>query len=299
MKFFLYQNSSSLPKNQNQWRSIWIEELFSELSKVENLTQNPYEADFFITEISAEANYPNYDMRGGPWPVRGSSLVQHIKNLPYFDKNKKHVMFYHNGSPEYDLDGILNIPYFNNQYNINRNFIMAPPAIKKYKFNKNIDKKYLISFKGTVNRGEHRKVVYKKLKTIHNNKNIIIVEKNNNQYDYDELMTNSLFTFCLEGHLPWSYRFSEIINAGSLPIIITEKWEHLPFCNLVDHQKFALQGKPNEIEQLINRAIKMNKKEIEQRLEYMSEVNELYFKDRKSNVRALVKYFKDLYKKTF
>ena len=112
-------------------------------------------------------------------------------------------------------------------------------------------------------------------------------------------MTNSLFTFCLEGHLPWSYRFSEIINAGSLPIIITEKWEHLPFCNLVDYQKFALQGKPNEIEQLINRAKQMNKKEIQQRLEYMSEVNELYFKDRKSNVRALVKYFKDLYKKTF
>ena len=53
-------------------------------------------------------------------------------------------------------------------------------------------------------------------------------------------MSNASFTFSIEGDSPWSHRLTEVVNAGTLPIIIKHRWNPLPFLGAVDYTEFAL-----------------------------------------------------------
>jgi len=289
VKFFIYEKGTSLP---GQRRSVYIDELLFCLKSSPHSCTNPNEADFFITELCSERNYPNYDMKGGPIPLKGNDLINHVRNLPYFHKNKKHITFYHDGSPSYDMEGILNIPYANPAFKEGRDFIMTPPALKNYSFNNNLNKKYLFSFKGDTRRTESRRRLFNSLKRFHNRENIIIVERDNGKYDYDELAMNSLFTIVPEGDQPWSYRFTESINAGSIPILLEENWHHLPFCDFVDYRKFAIRLPAAEAECIKETIFNLTLKKIYSSIEYMHEVNKLFFENRASHARALVAHLK-------
>ena len=272
---FLYNNSTH---KSHKARSVWIREFFREMAKHRHVTNDPENADFFLTELSAEANYPRFNMRGGPRrPVKGVNLVNHIESLPHYGKGK-HLIFYHNGS-RYNSEGVMNGGYMSDNP---EDFIMTPPSLKKLNFNRTVGKKFLISFKGTIRKV--REPVFNKLKGV---EGVTISEKGDG-HGYKGLMENSQFALCLEGHLPWSYRFSEIINAGAIPLILKEKWEHLPFHHFVDYDRFALRGEC--VETLVEEAKRMGKREISRRLKYMENVNKRFFINREANAKALIRY---------
>ena len=45
--------------------------------------------------------------------------------------------------------------------------------------------------------------IFQKLSKYNNYTNIIIIDRNNSDYDYDDLMINSVFGIIIEGDLPW------------------------------------------------------------------------------------------------
>ena len=80
-------------------------------------------------------------------------------------------------------------------------------------------KKYLLTFKGTLNRHPVRE----SLANLHNESAGILIldsSKQNAGYDFDDLTSSSKFTLVVRGDVEYSYRFTEAVCSGSVPIII-------------------------------------------------------------------------------
>ena len=63
---------------------------------------------------------------------------------------------------------------------------------------------------------------------------VIIADKADPRWDYDQLRTSSVFNLILAGDLEFSYRFSEAVCSGGVPVLLANKWvppfnDSLPF----------------------------------------------------------------------
>ena len=81
--------------------------------------------------------------------------------------------------------------------------------------------KYLVSFKGRL----EMHPVRRELAKLHNEtQGVIIVDKNDEKFDYAATMGSSAFTLAVRGDNAYSYRFTEAACAGSAPVIIADGW---------------------------------------------------------------------------
>lgn len=125
-----------------------------------------------------------------------------------------------------------------------RDISMPPPATERllrYKSRMRglSAKKYLLTFKGTLNRHPVRE----SLATLHNESAGILILDSSEQnagYDFDDLISSSKFTLVVRGDVEYSYRFTEAVCSGSVPIIIADGWV-LPFTTLVPLKTYGLQ----------------------------------------------------------
>ncbi|KAL3156405.1 hypothetical protein ABBQ38_000718 [Trebouxia sp. C0009 RCD-2024] len=125
-----------------------------------------------------------------------------------------------------------------------RDISMPPPATERllrYKSRMRglSAKKYLLTFKGTLNRHPVRK----SLATLHNESAGILIldsSKQNAGYDFDDLTTNSKFTLVVRGDVQYSYRFTEAVCSGAVPILVADGWVP-PFTTLVPFEAYGLR----------------------------------------------------------
>jgi hypothetical protein len=252
-----------------------------------NFTTDQFkQANYLITCLSDELNYPiygNMDYANSKNKIKDINMF--IKKFVNLNNSQKIIVFYH--TPKVFIDNTINVCY-SIPDDDNKNIVICPPAIKQYKFNKNINKKYLISFKGNVNASKERNDVFNIFSKYSNDKNIFI-ERNNNNYDYDELMNNSLFSLIIQGDLPWSYRFTESINAGSIPIIIKPQNQNiLAFHELIDYSKFSIIIDQNNIHDLMTNILpNLLLESINNMLTNLEIVNNKYFISRKNQMEGL------------
>jgi hypothetical protein len=105
------------------------------------------------------------------------------------------------------------------------------------------------------------------------------------------MLTNSLFSLVIEGDLPWSYRLTETINAGSIPIIIKPKNKNiLAFDELIDYSLFSIVINEDEIDTLMNNILpSLTLDDISNLMLHLYNVNNLYFISRETQMNALIK----------
>ena len=306
--FYLYEF-----KNINHI-SPYSNEIFESLKNHTLRTFDPNLAKIFITCLSNETNYPYYGNKLIVDKIRQSiipseNIVNTVENLKYYNYGT-HIIFYHT-DPLNLPKNIINIPY----HSTNNNFIMCPPSIKELSFNTtNIkDRSILLSFKGNFKSSKKRYMILNKfiretnkLNDKYTRSKIIILdskkqlknERLDKKYSYDNIMNNSIFGILVEGDLPWTYRLTEIINSGIIPIIVETETNILPFSNFIDYSKFSFIVKEKDISNFVKNLPNIYEQIKEGKLDYMLQelynVNQKYFINRKSQMTSMIEYFKQL-----
>ena len=136
-----------------------------------------------------------------------------------------------------------------------RDVSLPPPAVEllgRYKLGirdtQNV--KYLVTFKGTFETSPLRE----KIAELHNPEaGIVIVDSRGNDsglYEYQELMSNSNFTLVVRGHREYSYRFTEAVCSGAVPVLVADGWVP-PFNAVVNFREYGVSLKEENYLDLI------------------------------------------------
>lgn len=304
MKFFIYEdNISFCKKNSCGKYAIEIDNALKFSTHEQVL--DPNKAQVFFTNICNERNYE----------IFASAHPEKIENIDYFEFYQRiinleykhlgpHFVFFHRFDDRFQQladylsneGNIVNIPYHNPYFQPNKDFIISPPAIKKTFFNDNLSKNFLLSFKGNwgirSEDGEDHRL--KCLNTIaKQNKNyIVITDSKDARFDYIDLLSNSLFSLIPEGDEPWTYRLSEAICAGSIPVLLEKDWRNLPYSNIIDYDNFALRINFQEPELVLQTIMQYSLKEISSRIEYMKSIKHL-FSSRSAQIQCLLDFYEE------
>lgn len=144
-----------------------------------------------------------------------------------------------------------------------RGVTVAPPYYYKGRpRTKGQKDKYLLSFRGKCsnvgwfNSSQARSNLKKLLNgTTRHSRGLILFEDTNDPgihtslEEYNELLKLSTFSLIPRGDGRWSYRFSECIGAGSIPVIISDNLT-LPYSQLIDWSKASIRIKEDDIPHL-------------------------------------------------
>jgi hypothetical protein len=240
-QFYLYEMDYDLP---------YSKALYAVLENRKERTLDPDEANVFFTCFSNERHYPTY---GNLAPSIGSSRGEAhdvVPDLPYFQRGR-HVVFYHT-HPPIDDERVINVPYCRINFDASRDIIMCPPALTRSSVETTGDKKYLLGFKGEEGRPEDRATRFHVLTEVRSQdiRNSLIVGRSH-PVDYQDLIRNSVFSLVVDGDCHWSYRLTEVINMGSIPVIVVEDdWTNIPFSNAVDYDLFSVRIHKHDIHSL-------------------------------------------------
>ena len=205
-----------------------------------------------------------------------------------------HLIFFHDSYRIKDtfLNTFINIPY---QSKLDNDIIICPPSILNINFNKSIKREILVSFKGVSHRKsvhdniDYRNLIMKTLKKFETEK-IIIEDSDSNKNSYVDLLYNSIFSVIIEGDVSWSYRITEVINSGSIPIVILPKHENiLPFQQILDYSKFSILLHYHEIDNFFTNILhKLDDNYIKFLQDNLYHVNQRVFLNRTTQINSLL-----------
>eukprot|EP00250_Pteridium_aquilinum_P028152 c36666_g1_i1 orf=61-1662(+) len=273
-------------------------------------------AKFFkgINESKHNTNDPNkaclfFVFMDTPGPYR-STL--HPSKLPYWEGGLNHVLItfgdkWLNKGPIPESIGYASAMATVMHESLYRpGFDVSIPLPAKRHFakvraTKPFDRKYLMTFRGLRylrNDGVLRSDA--EFRGMHNGRDIIVVtscrhpnhkdlrQKNatldkecrndealHDKYDFTDLM-NATFGLAPAGRQPSSYRFAEILSAGTVPVLIADNYVK-PFDTLVQWQRCILQFPSTQIH-LIEKSVRaMKREEVERRQKYCLQVYSRWF----------------------
>jgi hypothetical protein len=199
------------------------------------------QADVKVLLVSDERNYPNFRMDGGPGMT--INLKGHIEGLK--DESGAAVL-------TFDLNSALALP--RNTINVafsrgsESDIVVAPPVLmgRTPPVDDSVDRPLLASFKGLrswVNRSgrDVRAESFDALLAFHDDTAVVVCDRTDSRYDYDDLLKKSTFAFILEGDLPWSYRLTEAVLHGCIPFFIQHDFTTLPHEDLVSWDEMCLR----------------------------------------------------------
>ena len=286
LQFFLYSDNEIA--NFFDYLGVYSKEIFDALKNHPKRSLDPHSARIFITCFSNETNYPVFGNQILGSPEKKLSKDEMVEKCCYLVCGL-HLTFFHNsdeiGHP------FVNIPYMSNSKEA---VLICPPTPTNINFSANLTRHILVSFKGNFDRNcwidgiNYRNLVIKKCKRFESDE-IIIGDSNYDAYSYKYLLHNSVFSLVIEGDLPWSYRLTEVLNSGSIPVIILPKHRHiLPFQQTLDYSKFSILLNYDEIDTFFERLKKIDSNYIRDLQNNLYAVNQLFFLDRNTQFNSLL-----------
>jgi len=113
------------------------------------------------------------------------------------------------------------------------------------------DLKYFLTFKGKFRTHPIRK----KLGEMHNpGQGVIIVDSSgpsSKHWDFAEIMTMSKFTLVVKGDVEFSYRYTEAVCSGAVPVLVADGWVP-PLQSLVPFETYGVRIKEDEIDKMLD-----------------------------------------------
>jgi len=110
-----------------------------------------------------------------------------------------------------------------------------------------INRSIFVAFKGTMDTHPLRAQVQR----LHNpEKNIVIVGNGNNAYDYWKLLSEATYALVIRGHVSFSYRFSEVVCSGAIPVLLSDDWVP-PFDDLVPFHEYGIRVPEAQVHDMI------------------------------------------------
>lgn len=131
-------------------------------------------------------------------------------------------------------------------------------------------KGYFLTFKG--NFATHS--IRSKIGKLHKpEEGIIIVDsssKASSSWDFVDLMSNSEFTLAVRGDVEFSYRFTEAVCSGSVPVLVSDGWI-VPFQSLVPFENYGIRILEDNVLEMVS-ILKGISKESRQKLQAEAQI---------------------------
>ena len=146
--------------------------------------------------------------------------------------------------------------------------------VSRYKFMLAPNKSFFLTFKGSfqTTAGRHGNDLRSRVASVLHNPDdkIIVVDKDSTEgqaYDYKQLLHDTVFTLILRGDQPYSYRYTEAVCSGAVPVMVLSGGWVLPFSNLHPFTDYGVIATEDELPKLVARLRAMPEQEVE-RLRY-------------------------------
>ena len=131
-----------------------------------------------------------------------------------------------------------------------RDISIPPPlteSFERYKFIRNAhqNRSYFLTFKGNFQTYSLRS----KLAALHDPEAGILIlnsgSESSKSYDYNDLMSGTNFTLVVRGDALFSYRYSEAVCSGSVPVLLADSWIP-PLDPVIPFASYGVQIKESE-----------------------------------------------------
>lgn len=299
-KIFMY------PRTDRKISAVY-HAIYNVLSKLPYVTRDPSEASLFIPGVDVscwcESCLGSRDFN--EMSSESIALSKSLENLNHWNGGRNHFLFEFSDAPCMPFAvGFASIASVGlSTFHHRKGLDVAMPLFAMVEFNESVraipisNRPVLLSFRGTRSpKSDHtRKHVWK----LHNGKDVIVPcacrwfdsnRPDRGGYDkrceideiefqkqtYTHLMARSKFSLILEGFGYHSFRLTEVMAAGAIPVIAIDHYV-LPFNTLLDWESFSIRVPEHQLLQLpeILRAIPMAT--IERMQKRVTQVFEYFF----------------------
>ncbi len=146
--------------------------------------------------------------------------------------------------------------------------------VRRYGVRSAAARTYFLTFKGNFNTsaGDHGGDLRARVAAaLHDPaRGVVIVDSGTDEgksYDYRQLMYDTVFALILRGDQPYSYRYTEAVCSGSVPVLVASAGWVPPFSNLHAFNEYGVLFAESELGELLPRLRNMTDSEVE-RLRY-------------------------------
>ena len=243
----------------------WCRESYEALMSHSDRTEDPERADFFV--ISATLRCVSFA------GVDRAAIWEESSVLPYRETGKKHVVFDLTDLPEpiFDDPGLIVCKSAFHEVFYDEDRHVSIPQFPRYRFGQAYlpasERAYLAGFKGNprprysdlrtrlIALGDDRSMIIKGGEFMPDDlhisaEGVVTEQAKPGEWSYSDMLFQSKFALLPRAcGFALSYRMIECMNAGCVPVIISDGYV-LPFHDVLDYGRFAISVPENQIDGL-------------------------------------------------
>jgi hypothetical protein len=206
-------------------------------------------------------------------------IGQKLRSLPYWNNGINHILFELSDAPcmPYDIGHAIAAKSGLSEFHLRSGHDISMPLFGMVEFSEAqrrlppAARKFLLTFRGT--RSERSDAMRNELYRIHNGEDIVLLiacrwfgqgfyrdyvkddpkcaeeEKRFQEYTFTELSVESKFALIVEGFGYHSFRLTEMMSAGSIPVICVDHYVP-PYSDILDWDNFSIRVPEHKFEQV-------------------------------------------------